>query len=269
MSLMVVFFVVIYGLLLGSFFNVLICRLPANKSILHPPSHCPVCNSPVKPWQNIPLVSYLFLRGKCHTCKHPISIMYPLVEATSAVAAAGIWMLVSAKGYPDSLPGSISLIASGVFLLLIIPITIIDFKHYIIPDSLTLPLLGAGILLSFLPGALSPQQALLGILAGGGTLYVIGWVGGAIMKKEAMGGGDIKLMAAAGAFFGPQCSLLSIVFGATLGAIYGIAIMATKRLSGTHQIPFGPFLGAGIWIAVFAGQYILTAYLHLIGLSIK
>lgn len=264
---MVLFFVALYGLLLGSFFNVIIYRLPAKKSLIRPASHCPFCNTPVKPWQNIPLLSYLFLRGKCHTCKHPISIIYPAIEALTAVAAVSIWLLSSAKAPPTSHYETITLIASAVFLLLIIPVTLIDFKHYIIPDSLTLPFIAAGIATSFLPGSPTPLQSLFGILAGGGSLYAIGWLGGVIMKKEAMGGGDIKLMAAAGAFFGPQCALLAIIFGATLGALYGITIMAAKKLSTTHQIPFGPFLGAGIWIAVFAGQNILDAYLHLIGIS--
>ena len=264
---MVLFMIVIYGLLFGSFFNVLICRLPQNRSLFFPPSHCPSCKSPVKPWQNIPIISYLLLRGKCSSCKHPISLQYPLVEACTALAAATIWLLTLQNGFTPSLTSVATLAAGGIFLLLLIPMSVIDFRHYIIPDSMTLPfiIIGAGV--SFFPVALTPQDSFFGILAGGGMLYAVGWIGGVVLKKEAMGGGDIKLMAAAGALFGPQNALLAIIFGAFLGALYGITIMAARRLSGTHQIPFGPFLGCGIWIAVFAGQDLLNAYLQLVQFS--
>lgn len=257
---------ILYGLLLGSFFNVLIYRLPEKKSIIFPGSHCPKCNNKIKPWQNIPVLSYILLKGKCSKCGCSISIAYPLTELITALAAAGLWLIIKHTGYPATLVDGAVFIITSLFLLLIIPISVIDFRYYIIPDTLTLPFIIIGFLSSILPGSLTPLQSLLGIVAGGGSLYAIGWIGELIFKKEAMGGGDIKLMAAAGALFGPQCVLLAFLFGACFGAIYGIAIIIMKKLNSSHQIPFGPFLFAGIWVAVFAGKTILNAYLNFIGI---
>lgn len=257
---------VVFGLLLGSFFNVLICRLPEKRSIMFPASHCPDCKAPIKPWHNIPVISYIILKGKCHSCHTKISALYPAIELLTAAAAAGVWTYVNRATAGDFTLASLTGAGTaGLFLLLLIPISAIDLKHYIIPDSLSLSLLILGLLVSFIPGQMTPLQAILGILAGGGSLYLIGLIGELLLKKEAMGGGDVKLMAAAGAFFGPVTVLLAIMFGALLGAFYGISIMVLKKLNGSHQIPFGPFLGAGVWIALFFGHSILNAYLTFIG----
>jgi leader peptidase (prepilin peptidase)/N-methyltransferase len=142
---------------------------------------------------------------------------------------------------------------------------VIDFRHYIIPDFFTLPMLGIAVALSFIPGSPLPVTSLIGILAGGGTLYFIGWLGAVLFKKgEAMGGGDIKMMAAAGALWGGQTALLGILFGALLGSVFGITIMAIKRINSDHRIPFGPFLGAGVWVAVLYGEELFGMYLRYI-----
>jgi leader peptidase (prepilin peptidase) / N-methyltransferase len=257
--------IAIYGLVLGSFFNVVICRLPDKKSLFLPSSHCPKCKTPIKPWHNIPIVSYIILGGKCASCRQPISIIYPLIELTTSIASLALWYLSILPQLPLTWMQGTALVIQSTFLLLLIPITIIDFKHYIIPDSLTLPFLCIGFGISFFPGSATPLDTILGVLAGGGSLYAIGWIGSVLLKKEAMGGGDIKLMGAAGALFGAQNALLGIVFGAALGSIFGITVMLLQKKSYSHQIPFGPFLGAGMWVAVFSGQKILDAYLSLFG----
>ena len=253
--------VVAYGLILGSFFNVLIHRIPEKQSIFRPASHCPKCLTPIKPWHNIPVISYLLLRGKCRFCKQPISITYPLIELITGAAALLIWHFYLPSLHPLTWYSITVFSVRALFLLLIIPIAIIDLHHYIIPDLFTLPLLVIAAGIAFLPGNPTPLAALYGILAGGGLLLAIGAIGSLILKKDAMGGGDIKLMAGAGALWGAQIALLSILFGALLGSLYGVLLMITKKINTEHQIPFGPFLGAGIWIAVLWGEKVMNAYL--------
>jgi leader peptidase (prepilin peptidase)/N-methyltransferase len=150
-------------------------------------------------------------------------------------------------------------------LLILIPVAVIDLYHYIIPDSISLGGLAAACLVSFVPGGLSPQQAALGVLAGGGSLLAVGLIGEWILKKkDAMGGGDIKLMAFTGAAFGWQTALLGIVFGSLCGSIIGIGLIIAGKLGKERRIPFGPFLAIGIWTAALYGQRILDAYMRLI-----
>lgn len=264
---MLLFFAAVFGLILGSFFNVVISRLPKNESILWPASHCPLCKTPLKPWHNIPVVSFMFLKGRCFSCQKPISPVYPFIELITSFFSCVLWQFYLSPQLPLPWYQIILLTVQTLFLLLIIPVTIIDFRHYIIPDSITLSGLGLGIALSFLPGFLSPLESLWGILAGGGSLYIIGWIGAVLFKKgDAMGGGDIKLMAAAGAFFGYQAAVLAILIGAFSGSAYGIVVMLSKKINSEHQIPFGPFLGAGIWLGVLFGDQIITWYLSWVNL---
>ena len=265
MVVLLTLFAVLFGLILGSFFNVLICRIPANESILWPASHCPKCSTPLKPWHNIPVLSFLFLRGRCCFCKAPIPVMYPAVELVTGTAALAVWLLIIAPQLPCGWTPVPNLVLQALFLLLLIPVSVIDLQHYIIPDRLSLSLLACAIAVSFVPGPLTPLSSLLGILAGGGSLYAVGWIGTALLKKDAMGGGDIKLMAAAGALWGAQTVLLAIIFGAMIGSIYGITLMLLRKINARHQIPFGPFLGGGIWVAVLYGTDILNWYISLIG----
>lgn len=262
---MVIFITVMYGLILGSFFNVLIWRIPREESIFWPASHCPKCSVKIKPWHNIPVLSYLFLRGRCFSCSEKIPPVYPLVELCTGGAAVAVWMILIEPLMPLTWQQWPAVLIQSIFLLLMIPVTVIDFRHYIIPDLFTLPMLGIGLLVSFFPGFPTPTASFFGILGGGGTLYAIGWIGAVLFKKgEAMGGGDIKIMAAAGALWGAQTALMGILFGALLGSVFGITIMAIKKINTDHRIPFGPFLGAGIWIAVLYGKQILKMYLRYI-----
>jgi leader peptidase (prepilin peptidase) / N-methyltransferase len=251
------------GLVAGSFFNVVIVRLPRNESIVRPGSHCPKCGRPIRPYENIPVLSFLLLRGRCAGCRQRISLQYPLVEAATAMLSiiAYAYLVKPQLASLHSAPAVAMLAMQLIVLFLMIPIAMIDAVHYIIPDRLTLPFLCAAVLVSFLPGGISPLHCGLGILAGGGSLFAAGIIGEYLFKKgEAMGGGDVKLMALAGAVFGWKIALLTIVFAAVAGSIAGLVLFIFKKLSKSHTIPFGPFLGLGLWTAFFLGDAFIRLY---------
>ncbi len=258
---------IVIGLILGSFFNVLIYRLPEGKSIVLPGSYCPTCGRPVRVQENIPILSYIFLGGKCAGCKEKISLQYPLVEAVTAVLSLVLWvtLIVPFAAEMHIWWDYVLLVLQFITLLILIPVSVIDFHHYIIPDSISLSGLVIGIAVSFIPGGITPQVSLLGVLAGGGTLFCIGLFGEYIMrKKDSMGGGDIKLLAFLGAVFGWKIALLAIVFGALLGSIIGVLLILLRILERDKHIPFGPFLAIGTWTAFLYGETILARYFALI-----
>lgn len=264
MFLLILFF----GLALGSFFNVLIWRLPRGESVVWPSSHCGLCGTVIKPWHNIPVLSFLLLKGKCYACKKPISLIYPSIEVITGIAAMALWYLYVKKEMTFTWHDA-PILLDALYLLLLLPITLIDLKHYIIPDELTLPFIALALLVALLPGGITPLTAILGSAAGGGSLYAIGWLGSVILKRgDAMGGGDIKLMAVIGALWGPEIALMSIVFGAFFGSFFGVLLMIRKKISADHHIPFGPFLSAGIWLAVLFGNQLLSAYLAFINTTL-
>ncbi len=256
-------FVFVFGAILGSFFNCLIYRLPNDLSIVRPRSFCPSCKKTIAGYDNIPLLSYLLLRGRCRHCGNGISLRYFGVELLTACMALPLayWLISEPRMAWEWIW---ALYAAG-FLLLLIPITWIDLDHRIIPDIFTLPTIGLGLAASFLPGGISPLSALLGLLAGGGTLYLIGWVGTVALRKgEAMGGGDVKLMAAAGTILGAKAALLSLFLGSVLGSIAGVSILAIKGWKSDHRIAFGPYLAVGILLAFFGTDLILDLYGRLV-----
>ncbi len=253
------------GLTLGSFFNVCIIRIPQGKSIMWPPSSCTSCGKRIAFWYNIPVISYLILRGKCRICSQKISPIYPLIEILTALVLVLVWQVT--PFYPNE-PWYVNIVPFFRLLsiVLLIPVSVIDLQHYIIPDRFTLPFLGVSFALSFIPGGLSPAQSLLGMVAGGGSLLFMGVLGTYVFKKgDAMGGGDIKLMAYLGALWGASVALTGIVFAAFFGAAVGIALMAAKKLNQENKIPFGPFLAAGLVIAAFFGETLLDSYLNFLG----
>lgn len=257
--------VIAAGLMLGSFFNVLVWRLPRHESIILPPSHCPRCGRLIKPWENIPVFSFIFLGGKCAGCKSPISLIYPAIELLTGCLALILWhyyldpRLSSITAWWQAVPPVIECAA----LLALIPVSIIDLRHYIIPDSISVGGLVIGLIVSLIPGPITPLQSFIGMLCGGGVLFLIGLIGTYVFKKEeAMGGGDIKLLGFLGSIFGWKFILMCIVFGSFLGAIIGIA--ALKWLPKDHRIPFGPFLSAGMWATLFFGDRLLNWYLSLL-----
>ena len=238
----------ILGLLFGSFFNVCIYRIPRGESIVFPGSHCPHCQHDIKPWDNIPVLSYLMLGGKCRFCKTGISWRYPLVESLTAVL-----FLYTVHRFSISWATLVYL----VFISALIVISFIDIDHRIIPDKISLP----GIILGFLAAAfLLPLQwydSLIGLLIGGGIIWGVGRLGELVFKKEAMGGGDVKLLAMIGAFLGWKLALLTIFFGSLAGAVIGLVM---KLFTGDEYIPFGPFLALGALAALFFGERFLHWY---------
>ncbi len=241
------------GLVIGSFSNVCIYRLPRNESVIFPASHCPACNQSIKWYDNIPLLSYLLLKGKCRYCQSRISVQYPLVEFLTGFIYLALFLFYGLQ---------LKTLAYMLFCSALIIITFIDLKEQIIPDVISLPLLAIGFLFSIFIKNISPLNSLLGILSGGGTLFLIAIVGSYLFKKEAMGGGDIKLAAMIGAFLGWQLTLLSLFLGFFFGAIVGIVVLIKNKEKNekSDSIPFGPFIALGSVLTLFFGKAILNWY---------
>jgi leader peptidase (prepilin peptidase)/N-methyltransferase len=242
----------IFGTLVGSFLNVCIHRLPTGESVVFPASHCPRCKQPIRPYDNIPLLSYLLLRGRCRNCSEAISSRYPLVEVLAGLAA------VAAVG---ALGLSAHALLAFAFLCALIVITFIDYDLQIIPDAISLPGIGVGFAAALVLGSPSWAASLAGILLGGGLLWGVAegyhWLTG----REGMGGGDIKLLAMIGAFLGWQAVPVTLMIASLAGTMVGVALMLLQRHDRRAAIPFGPFLAVGATCALFWGDALITWYL--------
>jgi leader peptidase (prepilin peptidase) / N-methyltransferase len=274
----------ILGLLVGSFLNVVIYRLPVMmerewtsqcKTLLEvdevdnveddqeafnlvtPNSHCPKCDSPIKAWQNIPVVSYLMLGGKCHNCKTPISKRYPIIEfVTGLLSCLVIWH------FGANWQG-------GAMLLLtwaLVTLTMIDFDHQLLPDSITLPFLWLGLIANSFGLFCSLPEALWGAVFGYLSLWSVYWLFKLVTGKEGMGHGDFKLLAVLGAWFGWQVLPMIILLSSLVGAIVGIFLLVLKNKGKSVPIPFGPYLAAAGFIAAIWGEELTRAYLNYAGL---
>ncbi len=233
---------VILGAIIGSFLNVVILRLPAGESIVFPGSHCPGCQANLAWYDNVPVLSYLMLRGRCRRCAMRISWQYPLVETAMAGLSGALFLR-----FGPTWTYLIYLVFCGALLA----IFVIDLHHQIIPDRISLPGIILGFAVSFVNPLVSWQSSLIGILAGGGTLYLIAAAYYLFTKREGMGGGDIKLLGMIGAFLGWQ-SLLFVVFASSvLGSLVGILAMLKQRKGGKTVIPYGPFLALAAVIYLF------------------
>ncbi len=241
----------VIGLVIGSFSNVCIYRIPRNESIIHPGSHCPQCSKPIPFYDNIPVISYILLKGKCRYCGQPIPLQYPIVELATGLFYLALYLFYGLQ---------LIAIVYMIMCTLLIIISFIDLKERIIPDVLSLPFMAIGFILSFFMKSLSPIDSLLGILAGGGSLLIIAIAGTYLFKKEAMGGGDIKLGAMIGAFLGWQLTLLSLFLGFFLGSIIGVVVLIINK-GKTDIVPFGPFIALGAILSIFWGQAIIHWYL--------
>lgn len=254
MSLYLIVFVL--GSLIGSFLNVCIYRMPRGLSIISPSSRCPSCSMPVKPWDNIPVLSFLILGGRCRHCRKKISVRYPLVEASNAFLYMSVlWKFGVGWNF---------LIYAALVSSLIV-ITFIDLDFQVIPDRITLP----GIPIALIAGSfllpdpfmradrLGYTASLIGFLAGGGFFYLV-----AVLSRGGMGGGDIKLMAMVGGLMGWKSVLLTTFAGSLSGSIIGIFLMLFKGKGRKTKIPFGPFLAFGTLVTLFFGQEILLWYLY-------
>lgn len=243
----------VFGMIIGSFLNVCIHRLPLSQSIVHPRSACPGCAHPIRAYDNIPVVSYLALRGRCRDCGMPIPWRYPLVELLSGAFAA---LAVVKFG----LSGQAALIYLLVAALLVV--TFIDIDHRIIPDVISLPGIPIGLAASFGLSDVSPLQSLIGILAGGGSLFLVAWGYQLATGREGMGGGDIKLLAMIGAFFGWPGVLFTIFTASLTGTLAGLSVILRQRGDMKLAVPFGPFLAIGAIGYAFIGPETLAWYLQ-------
>jgi leader peptidase (prepilin peptidase)/N-methyltransferase len=240
--------------MIGSFLNVCICRLPREESIATPGSHCPECQRPIRFYDNIPLVSYLILRGRCRHCHLPISLQYPLVEGITALSSLCLFI---------NFGPSLSYLFYFAFVAALIIITVIDLYHQIIPDVISLPGIGVGLLASFLLPQITFFNSLLGVLLGGGSLFLVATGYSWLLKREGMGGGDIKLLAMIGAFLGWKAVILTILLSSLIGSVSGILIMLMKGKDLKFPIPFGPFLSLGAVLSLFYGERMIRWYLYL------
>lgn len=243
----------ILGLLFGSFANVVILRLPQEQSVIRPRSRCPKCKNPIAFYDNIPVLSWLLLRGKCRKCENRISARYPLVELVTAVL---FWALFLKFGWSYTL---LEFLILGFGLVVI---SFIDLDHQIIPDSFSL----SGIALGLVGASLNPERefysAVAGVLVGGGFLWLVAYTYWVIRNEEGMGGGDIKLLAWLGAYLGWVSIPFIILVSSVLGSIVGLALI--KKGEGLKAaIPFGPFLVAGALIYIFGGNQVALWYLQL------
>jgi leader peptidase (prepilin peptidase) / N-methyltransferase len=277
-SMLIDVFVLVFGLIIGSFLNVCIVRIPERKSIVTPPSACPRCDTPIRAYDNIPLVSWLLLGGRCRACKTRIPVMYPLVELLTAVIFFACYR-------------SFGMTPEGVkwatFSCLIIVLVFTDLNLRILPDKVnytglalglaltqvTKPADGMAVLLATeifdrMPSqrVLSLADALLGAVVGGGLLWLVSELYFWMRRREGMGLGDVKMMLMAGAFLGARRTVLTILAGSLLGSILGVAfILVRRKNASTYELPFGSFLGVAALLVVFFGASFMNWY-HSIGL---
>ncbi|HJU06312.1 MAG TPA: A24 family peptidase [Nitrospiraceae bacterium] len=243
------------GLVVGSFLNVCIHRIPLQKSVMWRSSQCPHCATPIKLYDNIPLLSYVFLRARCRSCQTPISFRYPMVEVLNGIGYALIvWRF--GWGFP-------SVVYAVLFSALLI-VTWIDLAHQIIPDRITLPGIGLGLLCASTVLPVGLIDSFLGVVVGGGVLWGVAWISPYLFGKEGMGGGDIKLLAMVGAFLGWKPTLLTILIGAVAGSVVGIGLILFKAIRRDQYVPFGPFLACGAIISMFYHHDILRWYISLL-----
>lgn len=260
MDTIILVWVGLFGVVVGSFLNVVIYRLPLNKGLVAGRSKCPHCGNQLKWYHNVPLLSFAALRGKCVFCRKPISWRYPLVELLTGCAYIYFYWYL---GFNPTFFVWI------LFASALIVIFFIDIDHQIIPDSITLPGIVLGLAASFLPGGIGIKSAAIGFLVGGGSLYLIALLGEWLFKKEAMGGGDIKMAAMLGAFLGWQKVLLVFISSAAIGLVVSsVALLFSSRVRESRMIPFGPFLALAAMISVLYGDQIISYYLtHFVGLN--
>ena len=269
------------GLLVGSFLNVVIYRLPLMMEsrwrsdccellevaqenpaqplgLATPNSHCPHCKAAIKPWQNIPVISYLALGGKCANCAAHISWRYPAIELITGL------MTLSLAWY---FPPSPALMGAILLTWALIALTMIDVDHQLLPDDITLPLLWLGLLFNLGGTYVSLQDAVIGAMAGYLILWSIYWLFKLLTGKEGMGYGDFKLLAALGAWLGWQLLPVIILLSSLVGAVCGIALMLIKRRGKEIPIPFGPYLAMAGWIALLWGDALVARYMGAAGLN--
>jgi leader peptidase (prepilin peptidase)/N-methyltransferase len=239
------------GAIIGSFLNVCIYRLPRQESVAWPRSHCPACSHPLAWYDNIPIVSYAVLIGRCRHCSASISLRYPLVEILNALGYVGIVWFFGL---------GLSAVAYGVLYSALLVVAGTDLSHKIIPNAITFPGIVVGLISAATILPLGLIDGLLGLLVGGGILWILAWASPYLFGKEGMGGGDIKLLAMIGAFLGWKPALMTIMVGSFLGSLVGVTLIAAQVIKREDYLPFGPFLVCGALVALFFGESILDWY---------
>ncbi len=242
------------GAMFGSFLNVCILRWPAEQSVVRPRSRCPKCDRGLAWYDNVPIISWLLLQGRCRNCGTPISVQYPLIELATAL----IWAFMALR---HGL--SIEALRGAVFFTILLGIAMTDAREYIIPDEFSLGGLVVGLLFSLAAGRAGFGHAVLGAVAGFGLLYLVGVLGTWMLKQEAMGGGDIKMMAMVGAFLGWRGVLFTIFLGATVGSLIFVPLSLTGR---KRLVPFGVFLALGAAVTYLLGPGLYLWYERYVGL---
>lgn len=241
------------GLSVGSFLNVCIHRLPLKQSIVSPGSRCPHCAHALRWYDNIPLVSYALLRGRCRGCSAPIAMRYPIVEIVTMIVFVAHYVFLGAD---------ILLVPRLLFASALIALFAIDLEHHLLPNAITLPGIAVGLAFSLLlpPGI---QSALLGTLVGGGVLWIIGEAYFRFAGQEGMGGGDVKMLAMVGAFLGWKLVLVTLVFSSIAGSVTGLLVLASRRGDLKYALPYGTFLALGALVASLFGDQIVAWYVGL------
>jgi leader peptidase (prepilin peptidase)/N-methyltransferase len=257
----------IFGSVVGSFLNVCIARLPKGESVVSPPSHCPLCDTPIPFYDNIPLISYLWLRGRCRFCGERISPRYFIVEFLMAFFSV---LLLSRFGL------GLAFFVNFLLVAALIVITFIDLDVRIVPDVISLPGIAVGLVVSIVNSQWSMVQSLLlptplssalGILLGGGILLLVAWAYQLFTGVEGMGGGDIKLLAMIGAFLGWPSVPVALFFASLTGSVVGLIFMLRKGVDSKYALPFAPFLCLGAVVYLFLGDVLVAFYLPLVKIS--
>ncbi|MEE9911458.1 MAG: prepilin peptidase [Deltaproteobacteria bacterium] len=247
-------FAFIFGAAIGSFLNVCIFRIPAQESIVKPLSQCPQCHHPIRFYDNIPIISFLVLRARCRDCGGKISWRYPLVELITAVLALLLFMKFGL---------TLNFLVFFIFVAVLITISFIDLDHQIIPDILSLPGIPVFLLAAIFIVKVPWHEALIGLLIGGGLLFLIAFIYEKMAKREGMGGGDIKLLAMIGGFFGWKSLIFILLFSSFAGAIVGLLAMIVKKKDMKYAVPFGPFLSVAAIAYIFWGDAFVRLLFHI------
>ena len=247
-------FAALFGAIIGSFLNVCIHRLPRDTSIVWPASACPTCGRALSWFENVPIVSYAVLGGRCRTCRTPISPRYPIVEALTAGMFGLAWW--------DYGPGPL-LVSRLIFGCALIVLFAIDLEHHLLPNVITLTGIVIGFLLSFTTDEPGWRSSLIGIVIGGGVLFLIAELYYRVRHEEGLGMGDVKMLAMMGAFLGWPLAILSLMIASVAGTIIGIGLIVTGRGTMKYALPFGTFLAIGAAVSAAAGQTILHWYFRL------
>ena len=259
--MLIAIFVFVFGAIIGSFLNVCIARIPEGESVVHPPSQCPKCNKSIAFYDNLPLISYLLLGGKCRSCRERISFRYPFVELLMGMLSLALYFYFGL---------GLAFVAGFILTAAMLVISFIDLDVRIVPDVISLPGIVVGLLFAVVGRYVfvdpydvvpTPLSALIGLLVGGGFLFLLAWAYEAWTGVEGMGGGDIKLLAMIGAFLGWPAIPLTLFLASVGGAVIGLTAMAITGGGRRYAIPFAPFLCLGALAYLFFGPELISLYL--------